>query len=247
MTDGPVARQLRAPRAGVAARGAPRAGVAAGKGTAVAACLAALPVVALLAAGCSSASPSAGSPPPSGAASAPGTPAGAGTSASTGSPAAAAGGTGTAAGACASAALKAALGPPSGAAGSSYVPIRFTNVSAARCTLFGYPGVSFVTGPSGREVGNPADRIPLPAGPAHRVTLAPGGAANAVLQVADAGNYPASRCQPASAAYLRVFPPGQTAALQVKNAYGYQACTSRGVTTLHVEPVQPGAGSAGGG
>lgn len=237
MTDGPVARWPRAARAGAAAR----------KGTAAVSYLAAVPVVALLAAACSSPSAgTAGSRPPSGAASAAGAPSGAGTSAGTGNPTAAAGGTGTAAGACASAALKAALGPPSGAAGSSYLPIRFTNVSAAGCTLQGYPGVSFVTGPSGSQVGNPADRIPRPAGPAHPVTLAPGGAANAVLQVADAGNYPASRCQPASAAYLRVFPPGQTAALYVRNAYGYPACASTGVTTLHVEPVQPGPGSAGG-
>ena len=43
---------------------------------------------------------------------------------------------------CATTALTASLGPASGAAGSSYYPIEFTNSSSATCSLYGYPGVS---------------------------------------------------------------------------------------------------------
>jgi hypothetical protein len=35
------------------------------------------------------------------------------------------------------------------AAGSVYIPIDFTNTSGSACTMEGYPGVSFVRGPSG--------------------------------------------------------------------------------------------------
>lgn len=58
---------------------------------------------------------------------------------------------------CATTALTASLGPGSGAAGSSYYPIEFTNASSTTCTLYGYPGVSFVTA-SGVQVGAAATR-----------------------------------------------------------------------------------------
>jgi uncharacterized protein DUF4232 len=73
------------------------------------------------------------------------------------------------------------------AAGSIYVPIGFTNTSGNACTMEGYPGVSFVRGPSGGQLGNAATRNP--AAPPAMVTLAPGGVAHAILQVAGAGNY----------------------------------------------------------
>jgi hypothetical protein len=121
-------------------------------------------------------------------------------------------------------------------------------VSSADCALYGYPGVSFVTGPAGGQVGNAASRIPLPAGQPRAVTLRPGEVANAVLQVVDNGVYPKSGCQPADGSYLRVYPPGQTAALYVRTGFTQgAACASRTVTTLQIQPVQPGAGPAGGG
>jgi hypothetical protein len=213
-------------------------------GPAARALLAALPALAILAAGCgSSAQPAGtgGSRPPAS------TPVSTATSSpSAGNSAAPGAGGGNAGGPCATTALRATLGPASGTAGSVYVPIRFTNASRARCTLTGYPGVSFVTGPSGSQIGNAASRIPLPSGPARTFTLAPGAVGNAVLQIADPGNYPRSRCQPVSAPYLRVYPPGQTAALYVKNASSLGACASTSVTILHIEPAQPGGSPAGG-
>ena len=53
--------------------------------------------------------------------------------------------------ACATSALKVTVpkGQGNAAAGSSYYPIQFTNASGTSCTLYGYPGVSFVTAPDG--------------------------------------------------------------------------------------------------
>jgi uncharacterized protein DUF4232 len=84
---------------------------------------------------------------------------------------------GIAAAGCSSSALSARVDLAQGgaAAGSTYVPIDFTNTSGNACTMEGYPGVSFVRGPSGGQLGNAATRNPA-ASPA-MVTLAPGGVA----------------------------------------------------------------------
>lgn len=84
--------------------------------------------------------------------------------------------------------------------------IRFTNSSAASCTLYGYPGVSLVS--ANAQIGLAAKRVATV--PVTLVTLAPGATARATLQVVDAGNYPPSTCGPVKAASLRVYPPNQT-------------------------------------
>jgi hypothetical protein len=131
------------------------------------------------------------------------------------------------------------------AAGSTYVPIDFTNTTGSACTLFGYPGVSFVTSPSGSQIGRPATRNP--AAPATLVTLAPGGTAHSTVQVADAGNYSASACSPVTAHWLKIFPPNQTAALYA--SYTVQACSAKLPhklgSQLSVYVVRPGPGKAG--
>ena len=148
---------------------------------------------------------------------------------------------------CPSSVLKASVDIAQGgaAAGSSYVPIDFTNTSGSACTLDGYPGVSFVRGPSGGQLGNPATRNPA-AAPA-MVTLAPGGIAHAVLQVAEAGNYSQSACTPVSAHWLKIFPPNQATAIYAR--YDVQACSARLPaklgSQLGVYVVRPGAGQAG--
>ncbi len=144
---------------------------------------------------------------------------------------------------CATSALKVAVNTakPGAAAGSIYYPVDFTNTSASTCTLFGYPGVSFVTGPSGTLMGRAATRNPVK--PAATVTLAPGQVAHATLQVAAAGNYSPAQCKPVTAHWLRVYPPNQTAALDVP--FSTQACSARlphGVgSQLSTSVVQPGA------
>ena len=149
--------------------------------------------------------------------------------------------------ACASSGLKVTVNTAQSgaAAGSTYVPIDFTNTTGSSCTLFGYPGVSFVTSPSGSQLGRPASRNPAAA--ATLVTLAPGGTAHATIQVADAGNYSASVCSPVTAHWLKIFPPNQTAAVYA--SYTVQACSAKLPhkigNQLAVYVMRPGPGKAG--
>ncbi len=141
--------------------------------------------------------------------------------------------------ACASSGLQASVPVSKGnaAAGSSYYPIDFANTSAASCSLYGYPGVSFVSGIGGSQIGIPATENP--ALPRQLITLAPGQTAHAVLQVVDAGNYPPASCGLVTAHWLKIYPPNQTAPLYV--SFAAQAC-SKSKPILTVETVQSGAG-----
>jgi hypothetical protein len=133
---------------------------------------------------------------------------------------------------CATSVLAVSLTGASGAAGSTYYTLLLTNRGSAPCVLQGYPGVSFVTGAGGQQIGAPAARI---SGPAPTVQVAPGGSAGAALQISVASNF-GSGCQPASAAGLRVFPPNQTAALFLAQAD--QTCSNPADVTLHVGALQ---------
>ena len=128
-----------------------------------------------------------------------------------------------------------------GAAGSEYVPIQFTNTSGVACALYGYPGVSFATGQNGSQVGAPARRSGSFA--KVTVTVAAHATAHAWLQVAEAGNYPASSCHPVAAHFLKVYPPGNTAPAYV--SYSNQTCSSAKVVTMTIDPVRTGAAQQG--
>lgn len=141
---------------------------------------------------------------------------------------------------CRTSALRVSVSASQGAAaGSSYYPIVFTNISGAACTLFGYPGVSFVTGAGGSQIGIPA--MENPAHPRQLITLAPGQAGHAELQVVNAENYPPANCGMVTAHWLRVYPPNQTASLYA--SFTAQAC-AKPRTILTVETVQPGTSGA---
>jgi hypothetical protein len=130
------------------------------------------------------------------------------------------------------------LGVSQGTAGSVYTTIVFTNISNSTCTLYGYPGVSLQTARPLQQIGKPAKENPLT--PRKLVTLQPQTAANALLRIVDAGNYPASTCGPATAHYLQVYPPNQTTPAYIK--YRTQAC-SKPVRLMTVDTVRPGSGS----
>jgi hypothetical protein len=145
-----------------------------------------------------------------------------------------------AAGACSSSSLVVWLNTQgSGAAGSSYFNLEFTNLGASSCTLSGYPGVSGLS-LTGSQLGSPASRNPQ--NKAVTVTLAPRGTAHVVLRIVDALNYPKSACAPVTAAALRVYPPGQTASKLVP--YPFLACSRAGSNYLSVEAVEPGPGGS---
>ena len=135
------------------------------------------------------------------------------------------------------------LSQAGGTAGSTYYPVDFTNTSSSPCGLYGYPGMSFVTADDsgGRQIGAAARQNPGFGKVA--VRLAPGGRAHAWLQVTEAGNYPASACQPVTAHWLRVFAPGETQARYVNHAF--DACSSASARLLTVMPVRSGKGVQG--
>src|SRR5580692_3151206 len=92
--------------------------------------------------------------------------------------------------ACTTSGLSVKLGAANGAAGSSFIPILFTNTTGSSCSLLGYPGVSFVTGQGGSQIGSAASRVATQ--PANNIVLAAGGVANASLRVVDAENFPSA-------------------------------------------------------
>jgi hypothetical protein len=131
------------------------------------------------------------------------------------------------------------------AAGSVYYPLNFTNVSGSPCVLDGYPGTSFVTSPSGSEIGSPASKNPVV--PPAPVTLAPGATGHATLQVVDAQNYSAATCDPVTAHWLRVYPPGQAAPAEI--SFTTQVCSAQVSgslgSSLTVDAIKAGEGKAG--
>jgi hypothetical protein len=165
--------------------------------------------------------------------------------ATTPSSAASAAATGGAPAACATSALKVTVltVPGSGTAGTEHFPIDFTNVSRESCNLFGYPGVSFVTGPGGSQIGAAAARQPV--NPPAEVVLAPGATAYATLSIEDPGVYSPSACHQVTAHWLRVYPPNQTASVTV--GFSTAVCQSLPAglgKQLAVAVVQPGNGKS---
>ena len=137
--------------------------------------------------------------------------------------------------ACSSRYLRADAGLSQGAAGTIYQTITLTNLNTTPCTLYGYPGVSLAAGDPVTQVGAAANRVP--ARPA-TVTLAPRGVASFELQIAAAGDFSSSECDPVSTTWLQVYPPDQVAPLFV--SYKSTGCSKSAVRLLNVGSVVSG-------
>jgi len=171
-----------------------------------------------------------------------------GTSAATSTGTSAATSTGTSAGTgrggsagtsrCHTGALTLSLGAGEGAAGTAYVPLVFKNVSGRTCTLFGFPGVSWVAGDDGHQVNVPFART---GAAKSTVTLAAGAVAHATLATHDVGFYDVAQCKPVSVRGLRVYPPDETKSIFVPLAT--KACSVNGVNNGTVAPIAKGSGS----
>jgi hypothetical protein len=131
------------------------------------------------------------------------------------------------------------IGSSNGAAGTIYYDVVFTNAGSVACFLQGYPGVSLVSAAStaGSQIGADAKRDSVM--PPRQIIVAAGQTAHAVLGVAEAGNFPASNCDPVTAHWLRVFPPDQTVAAYVR--FTTQTCASASVPTMHITTISRGA------
>ena len=117
------------------------------------------------------------------------------------------------------------------AAGSVFYTLEFTNQSGHTCALVGYPGVSAID-LHGHQLGSPASRNPSATRP---VNLPDGATATAQLRIAQAANFPPSKCHAAAAAGLRVYPPNQTASKLVP--IPFRACARTGPIYLSVRAV----------
>ena len=125
--------------------------------------------------------------------------------------------------------------PGSGAAGSFFYQLEFSNTGRRTCWLYGYPGVSAING-NGTRIGPAASH----SGRRALVTLRPGATAHAILQIVEAGNI--AGCHLRTAAGLKVYPPGQRRSTDI-GGFSFRACSNRRV--LSVGPIQPGTGIPG--
>jgi len=140
-------------------------------------------------------------------------------------------------GPCQSTALKVTLGTGNAAAGTQYLPVVFTNISNAPCTLYGFPGVSFTGETYSVQVGPAATRNH--ASPENLVTLAPGAVASAQLSIVDAQNYPPGSCGLTTASGILVYPPNLKTSVGLP--YNGYTCVHAKDHVLTVNAVVPGS------
>ncbi|OLF19147.1 DUF4232 domain-containing protein [Actinophytocola xanthii] len=131
-----------------------------------------------------------------------------------------------------------ALGDSEGTAGTRYHALVFTNNGRRTCTVQGFPGVSFVAGDDGHQVGAPAASVGT-AGPA--VTLAPRGTAAAPLGVVNPDNFDPADCLVVPVRGLRVYPPNERKAEFLP--WATRACSGPiPESQLKIGTVHPGSG-----
>ena len=111
---------------------------------------------------------------------------------------------------CATTSLDIALGVVKQVVNTQYeVPIVFTNMSTADCSVLGFPGTDFGAGGAG-----PVSLVRTPAKPA-RVTLGPGGQAHAVLTFLAGPDPTCDAAGPWTPTTLTVTPPDETTSVQI--------------------------------
>lgn len=116
-------------------------------------------------------------------------------------------------------------------AGATRVAIILRNTGAQSCTLQGWPGISFVGGGNGTQIGNAAtlDRST----PHQTLTLRPSGEVQAVVTVRDAGDWDSATCHPRVTDGFRVIPPGSRQALFVPASGAlFESCAAPAVHQL---------------
>jgi len=141
---------------------------------------------------------------------------------------------------CKSTNLKLSFGQSNGAAGHIYQPLRFTNSSAQNCIIVGFPGVTYVTGTNGTQVGAPAQRDGAKGG---QILLKPGQVASTIVTFTDVGVFDPSVCKPTPTLGLRVYPPDQTASLFIAQT-GTGCAGNPPSPQLRVQTIKPGLGTA---
>jgi hypothetical protein len=142
-------------------------------------------------------------------------------------------------GLCTSGDLKLSLGRGDAGAGTVWRPLQFTNKSSSSCVIQGFPGVSYVAGDDGHQVGAAAYRDGTKGAP---VTLPPGSTAYAAVGFTQVGNYDPADCKPTKVRGLRVYPPQETHSMYLANSG--TGCANSDVADYHlkVQTIRPGSG-----
>ncbi|MDA3630182.1 DUF4232 domain-containing protein [Saccharopolyspora sp. WRP15-2] len=136
--------------------------------------------------------------------------------------------------------LQLSFGESDGAAGSVYQPLIFTNSSDRTCVMQGFPGVSYVGGDDGHQIGAPAFRVGKKG---DVISLAPGGKASALIKFVTVENYDSGECRLEPAKGLRIYPPHDTASMFIPFDYGQNGCANPNMgdhNQLTVQTVQAG-------
>lgn len=122
----------------------------------------------------------------------------------------------------------------SGAAGTWYFPLEFTNITGQTCRTWGWPGVS-ATNASGTQLGDAALRSTVYT--PQWVNIPPGGTAHALFGYG-AAELSISGCKPQDAAVIKVYAPDQYAAGH--GFFDLPSCSVGGHTYLTVSAIEPG-------
>lgn len=139
-------------------------------------------------------------------------------------------------GLCKAGDVKLSLGQGDAGAGSVYRPLRITNSSSKPCTIQGFPGVSYVAGSDGHQVGKDAFRE---GSKGDAVKLNPGQTATADIQFVNVGNFDPGTCQPTQVKGLRIYLPQETASNFVPDEGTGCASTKIPGNQLAVKTVHP--------
>jgi hypothetical protein len=143
--------------------------------------------------------------------------------------------------ACPASALQISVNGVQGAAGNLAIPILLKNVGPQPCSLFGYPGVSWVTA-SGDQIGTAAVREPN--GSPQTVVLEPGQAGIAVVFAPTSSDQQLAGCTLTQSAGMRIYAPGSFTAVTVtsSDSPNWRAALiwcRNGAATATVQPVGP--------
>jgi hypothetical protein len=139
-------------------------------------------------------------------------------------------------GLCRSGDVKLSLGQGDSGAGSTYRPLLITNSSGKPCIIQGFPGVSYVAGADGHQVGKDAFRDGTKG---NAVKLNPGQAAAADIQFVNVRNFDPGTCQPTPVKGLRIYLPQETASNFVPDDGTGCASTKIPGNQLAVKTVHP--------
>lgn len=141
---------------------------------------------------------------------------------------------------CKVADLKLSFGGGDAAAGTVYRALVFTNKGNRTCTIQGFPGVSYVAGDDGHQVGPAAFRN---GSKGAVVTLKPGGTAFADIGFVQVANFEPSACKPTEVRGLRIYPPHEYDSMFIA-APGTGCSATPPGNQLTVATVKAGSGPA---